>query len=408
MAFDIKAATADTTLASTGFLMGADSQSAADPSIYSALAVAGCLLGATCMSGETITTDKNLINHAVTWNAGGVTFTGWKLNVTNTASAAGSLLMDLQVGGTSVANIPKQGHFVSANASYNDPLGNGRWIVKHSAGNYGLSYSDGGSGGTTLFNGTATASLVGSVFSSVTFGLASSPTGGAADVLLERDAANTLAQRNSTNAQTFRIYNTYTDASNYERAGLYWSSNVFCISGQKAGTGSTRLVRILTNDDANSYIEFDNASFVSVMRAPFAMHLQTENSSFVFFGGSSSPRATFAGRDVIGWGRSSVSPNIYQEDNVDDAATAQTLTIRAQNAGASNASFLDGGDLVLKGGDGASGSAGDADGGSVYIRGGTKYGTGTTGFVIMDNLPTSASGLPTGALWNNSGVVTIV
>src|SRR5882672_10454126 len=39
---------------------------------------------------------------------------------------------------------------------------------------------------------------------------------GAEDTYLTRDAANTLAQRNGVNAQTFRIYNTFTDASNYE------------------------------------------------------------------------------------------------------------------------------------------------------------------------------------------------
>lgn len=36
------------------------------------------------------------------------------------------------------------------------------------------------------------------------------------DVILARDAANTLAQRNGANAQTYRLYGTYTDGSNYE------------------------------------------------------------------------------------------------------------------------------------------------------------------------------------------------
>lgn len=57
---------------------------------------------------------------------------------------------------------------------------------------------------------------------------------------LHRDADDTLAQRRSTNAQAFRVYNTYTDASNYERLGLYWSSNVLRLETEKAGTGSNR------------------------------------------------------------------------------------------------------------------------------------------------------------------------
>lgn len=44
-----------------------------------------------------------------TWNAGATTFTAVKMNVTDTASAAGSLLMDLQVGGSSRFNVGKTG-----------------------------------------------------------------------------------------------------------------------------------------------------------------------------------------------------------------------------------------------------------------------------------------------------------
>ena len=60
------------------------------------------------------------------------------------------------------------------------------------------------------------------------------------DTYLTRDAANTFAQRNGANAQTLRVYNTYTDASNYERAVAGWSSGVFYLSTDSAGTGSGR------------------------------------------------------------------------------------------------------------------------------------------------------------------------
>jgi hypothetical protein len=63
-------------------------------------------------------------------------------------------------------------------------------------------------------------------------------------VILNRDANDVLAQRRSTNAQTFRLYNTYTDASNYERAYLRWASNVLEIGTEGAGTGSEKPVRI--------------------------------------------------------------------------------------------------------------------------------------------------------------------
>jgi hypothetical protein len=65
-----------------------------------------------------------------------------------------------------------------------------------------------------------------------------------AGTILIRDAGNTLAQRNGTNAQTFRLYNTFTDASNYERGFLRWSSDVFEVGPEAAGTGTARPMRI--------------------------------------------------------------------------------------------------------------------------------------------------------------------
>ncbi len=61
------------------------------------------------IAAGTVTTDVNALNITQTWNAGGVTFTGLEVNVTNTASAAASLLMDLQVGGTSLFSVAPTG-----------------------------------------------------------------------------------------------------------------------------------------------------------------------------------------------------------------------------------------------------------------------------------------------------------
>jgi hypothetical protein len=61
------------------------------------------------LGGGTVTTSSPVIDAAQTWNDGAVAFTGLKANVTDTASAAGSLLMDLQVGGSSVFRVRKDG-----------------------------------------------------------------------------------------------------------------------------------------------------------------------------------------------------------------------------------------------------------------------------------------------------------
>ena len=46
-----------------------------------------------------------IYNMIDTWNDGATTFTAVKMNVTDTTSAAASLLMDLQVGGSSRFNV---------------------------------------------------------------------------------------------------------------------------------------------------------------------------------------------------------------------------------------------------------------------------------------------------------------
>ena len=61
------------------------------------------------LTGATQTSSFPVLSATQTWNNAGTTFTAWKLNVTNTASAAGSLLLDLQIGGSSQFNVSKTG-----------------------------------------------------------------------------------------------------------------------------------------------------------------------------------------------------------------------------------------------------------------------------------------------------------
>lgn len=145
----------------------------------------------------TVVLSTPCLNLTQTWNAGAVTFTGIKLNVTDTASASGSLLMDLQVAGGSKFSVTKAGTVNTAQ-------------VNLFAAGF-LSWNN--------------------------------------DLLLNRDAANTLALRNAVNAQAFNIYNTFTDASNYERAVFGWNgvANRLQIGTQNAGTGTFRPLDIFGN-----------------------------------------------------------------------------------------------------------------------------------------------------------------
>lgn len=68
------------------------------------------------LASGSITTSKPAWSATQTWNDGAVTFTGLKLNVTDTASAAASLLADLQVGAASQWKVTKGGAWTSAGA----------------------------------------------------------------------------------------------------------------------------------------------------------------------------------------------------------------------------------------------------------------------------------------------------
>jgi hypothetical protein len=61
--------------------------------------------GSLTVGGKTVTVDAPVINLSQTWNNSSTTFTGLKLNVTDTASLSGSKSIDIQVNGTSIFKI---------------------------------------------------------------------------------------------------------------------------------------------------------------------------------------------------------------------------------------------------------------------------------------------------------------
>ena len=71
------------------------------------------------ITGATLTANAPILDLTQTWNNAAVTFTGAKLNITDTASNAASLLMDLQIGGVSKGAVGKYGMFTSGTATTN-------------------------------------------------------------------------------------------------------------------------------------------------------------------------------------------------------------------------------------------------------------------------------------------------
>jgi hypothetical protein len=71
---------------------------------------------------------QNIFDLTDTWNNVATTFTAIKMNVTDTASASGSFLIDLQVGGSTRFNVTKTGTAVSA-LGYETIVGQGAFTT---------------------------------------------------------------------------------------------------------------------------------------------------------------------------------------------------------------------------------------------------------------------------------------
>jgi hypothetical protein len=80
------------------------------------------------------------------------------------------------------------------------------------------------------------------------FSSAGAAASGGSDVLLYRDGPGELALRNGVNAQRFNVYETYTDASNYERGFIQSSgSGYFQVGTEAAGTGVAQILSFFQN-----------------------------------------------------------------------------------------------------------------------------------------------------------------
>jgi len=204
------------------------------------------------IASHTHTTSNPAIDVSQTWNAAGVTFTGWKFNVTDTASAAGSILADWQIGGSSRARLLKAGEVSVSSTDQSTTYAKlvsgyvGAYLqVKLANTNISRIYSDtsgvwmfdDGSSGAGLLIDAGNGIRVGSG-SYIGFGDATNTYIATADVRLFRDAANRLALRRTTNAQTLIVSGTYTDASNYVQAELAATSTAVTLTATTAGTGA--------------------------------------------------------------------------------------------------------------------------------------------------------------------------
>jgi len=234
--------------------------------------------GTVDLGGGTVTASDPVLDLSQTWNNAAVAFTGVKVNITNTASAAASLLQDWQVGGSTVAAIRPSGKFLFGDDSSDSFFS----FIGSDATNYSaiIGYENLAGANNVL----ARFELVGDAGRIIANNLTGNASVVLGDVYLYRDsAANTLAQRNSTTTQVHRVYNTYTDASNYERLALIpgAASGWMQVAAQTAGTGTNDIGVALTpaGTGAISAHVPDSTAAGGNARGAYAVDLQTRRSA---------------------------------------------------------------------------------------------------------------------------------
>lgn len=201
---------------------------------FSATAPAGTLTGTTLASGVTassltsfganpvlgnasatsfdvstgsLSANDPAIDIATTFNNAADTFTALKVNATDTASAFGSMLMDLQVGGSSVFSVSKASRLDCLYGVFGGFLDSPYIRMSSDAGEISLGSSN--------------------------------------DVVVKRIAANHLGLSNGSSAQSFSVYNVA--GTDYERGVMDWqtTADTLTIGTQLGGAGVARDVRLV-------------------------------------------------------------------------------------------------------------------------------------------------------------------
>ena len=237
----------------TKFLRDDNSWQAVNLSAYLPLA-GGTLTGALTITQGTANTSvltstgysltgsnaQSLMDLAGTWNTTG-TPTLVKAYVTNTASNTSSLLLDVGLGGgtpTPAFQVRVDGRIRFGTSALYAPL------LIPSDGLFSVSRIDAPTSSYVTLGSSSVAgvslNLGGGYYWSSSFTNSNVITGGTPAAALICSTANYLEQRVGTNAQTYRIYNTFTSATSFENLQFQWASNEARIGTSVGSAGGTQ------------------------------------------------------------------------------------------------------------------------------------------------------------------------
>jgi hypothetical protein len=199
--------------------------------------------------GNTVTASTPMIDLAQTWNDGSVTFDAITADITDTASASDSNLLNLKAGGTSKFKVDRLGGLRNFNS--NDGLGNYESGVfefasnvlevgSHKAGTGSSRSVDIIYGGTRAVRFSTITKFYQTVkFNSSSYNIGESPNNSSPGDIWAQEG---MFAGNSSTPGRILAYNLYSDASNYERGGFDWNTtaNTLTVGTEAVGTGTAR------------------------------------------------------------------------------------------------------------------------------------------------------------------------
>lgn len=213
------------------------------------------------LGGETVTASTPVLDLSQTWNNGAVAFTGALMNITNTASDAASKLLNVQVDGNDRFRFDSNGEFRILNSAGTES------VTVRLNGTAAQFLSNDNFANINLGSRNSIYATFDDTYAAVSDSIQISTSGsvvGQGTIQLHGIADDQLDLRRGTNAQTYRVFNTY-DGTNDEWGYMQWDTNVLEFGMTNTGTGSAREVRY-GGVNTNSRIQFETDSDVKIFR----------------------------------------------------------------------------------------------------------------------------------------------
>ena len=180
-------------------------------------------------------------NAASTWTISG--------NFATTVTVTGITTLTLPTSGTVATTSNKLSAFAATTSA--ELAG----VISDETGTGALVLADSPALAGTPTAPTATAGTNTTQLATTAFVLAN---GGGSIAPLVIASASIVEQRSTATAQAFKVYNTYTDASNYERFTIDWktTANTLTVGTEAAGTGTGRSIEFLIGSTSGGTLTF--------------------------------------------------------------------------------------------------------------------------------------------------------